>query len=66
MKTIVLVFLAVLTLAQEVLAQEEAALAQLKELGLYDSLQEAVARARYGVYPESQQLASWQAENPAQ
>jgi hypothetical protein len=61
-----MVFLAVLTLAQEVLAQGEAVLAQLKERGLYDSLQEAVARARYGVYPEPQQLASWQAENPAQ
>ena len=47
-------------------AQGEAALAQLKERGLYDSLQEALATARYGVYPEPQQLASWQAENPAQ
>ena len=47
-------------------AQGEAALAQLKERGLYDSLQEALARARFGVYPEPQQLASWQAENPAQ
>ena len=47
-------------------AQGEAALAQLKERGLYDSLQEALARARYGVYPEPRQLASWQAENPAQ
>jgi hypothetical protein len=46
-------------------AQGEAALAQLKERGLYDSLQEALATARYGVYPEPQQLASWQAENPA-
>ena len=47
-------------------AQGEAALAQLKERGLYDSLQEALATARYGVYPEPRQLASWQAENPAQ
>ena len=47
-------------------AQGEAALAQLKERGLYDSLQEALATARYGVYQEPQQLASWQAENPAQ
>ena len=47
-------------------AQGEAALAQLKERGLYDSLQEALARARYGVYPEPQQAAGWQAENPAQ
>ena len=30
-------------------AQGEAALAQLKERGLYDSLQEALATARYGV-----------------
>ena len=34
--------------------------------GLYDSLQEALATARYGVYPEPPQLGSWQAENPAQ
>ena len=47
-------------------AQGEAALAQLKERGLYNSLQEALAMARYGVYPEPRQLASWQAENPAQ
>ena len=47
-------------------AQGEAALAQLKERGLYDSLQEALATARYGVYPEPHQPASWQAENPAQ
>jgi FG-GAP repeat len=47
-------------------AQGEAALAQLKEQGLYDSLQEALATARYGVYPEPQQLATWHAENPAQ
>ena len=47
-------------------AQGEAALAQLKERGLYDSLQEALATARYGVYPEQPQLATWQAENPAQ
>ena len=47
-------------------AQGEAALAQLKERGLYDSLQEALATARYGVYPEQPHLATWQAENPAQ
>jgi hypothetical protein len=47
-------------------AQGEAALAQLKERGLYDSLQEALARAHYGVYPEPQPRVSWQAENPAQ
>ena len=47
-------------------AQREAALAQLKQRGFYASLQEAVAPARYGVYPEPWQLASWQAENPAQ
>jgi hypothetical protein len=46
--------------------QGKAALAQLKERGLYDSLQEALATARYGVYPEPPQLGSWQAENPAQ
>jgi hypothetical protein len=39
---------------------------KLKERGLYNSLQEALATARYGIYPEPQQLASWQAENPAQ
>ena len=47
-------------------AQGEAALAQLKERGLYDSLQEALAAARYGVYPEQPHRATWQAENPAQ
>ena len=47
-------------------AQGQAALAQLKERGLYDSLQEALATARYGVYPEQPHLATWQAENPAQ
>ena len=47
-------------------AQGEAALAQLKERGLYDSLQEALATARYGVYPEQPQLATWHAENPRQ
>jgi FG-GAP repeat len=47
-------------------AQGEAAVAQIKERGLYDSLQEAVARAHYEVYPEPQRLASWQAGNPAQ
>jgi hypothetical protein len=47
-------------------AQGQAALAQLKERGLYNSLQDALATARYGVYPEPRQLASWQAENPAQ
>ena len=46
-------------------AQGEAALAQLKERGLYDSLQDALATARYGVYPEPQ-LATWRAGNPAQ
>ena len=46
--------------------QGEAALRQLKERGLYDSLQEAVGRARYGVYQEPGQLGSWKAENPAQ
>jgi hypothetical protein len=66
MRSTLLVLLAALTFAQEVLAQGEAALAQLKERGLYDSLHEALATARYGIYPEPQQLASWQAENPAQ
>jgi hypothetical protein len=33
-------------------AQGQAALAQLKERGLYDSLQEALATARYGVYAD--------------
>ena len=47
-------------------AQGEAALAQLKERGLYDSLQEALATARYGVYPEQPHLGTWQAENPTQ
>jgi hypothetical protein len=47
-------------------AQGQAALAQLKERGLYDSLQEALATARYGVYPEQPHLATWQAANPAQ
>ena len=47
-------------------AQGEAALAQLEERGLYDSLQEALAAARYGVYPEQPHRATWQAENPAQ
>ena len=46
-------------------AQGEAALAQLKERGLYDSLREALATARYGVYPEQPHLVTWQAENPA-
>jgi hypothetical protein len=36
----------------ELPAQGEAALAQLKERGLYDSLQDALATACYGVYPE--------------
>ncbi len=40
-------------------AQGETALAQLKERGLYDSLQQALETARYRVYPEPQQLASW-------
>lgn len=35
--------------------QGEAAINHLKEQGLYDSLQEAVAAARYGFYPESRQ-----------
>jgi hypothetical protein len=43
-------------------AQGEVALAQLKERGLYDSLQEALATVRYGVYPEARQLASWRPE----
>jgi hypothetical protein len=66
MKSTLFVLLATLTLAQEVLAQGEAALAQLKEGGHYDSLREALATARYGVYPEPRQLANWEAENPAQ
>jgi hypothetical protein len=48
-------------------AQGQAALAQLKEQGLYDSLQDALATAHYyGVYAEPWQVATWQAENPAQ
>jgi hypothetical protein len=47
-------------------AQGEAALAQLRERGLYDSLQEAVGKARYGVYPEPGQPRNWRADNPAQ
>ena len=42
------------------------AVTQLKEQGLSDSLQEAVAEARYGVYAEPQGLASSRAENPLQ
>jgi FG-GAP repeat len=38
----------------------------LKEQGLYGSLQEAVAAARYGVYKVSTDSGEWLADNPAQ
>jgi hypothetical protein len=46
--------------------QREAALNQLKEQGLYGSLQEAVAAARYGFYQESQGDGNWLANNLTQ
>ena len=46
--------------------QGEAALNHLKEQGLYGSLQEAVAAARYGFYQEPKQRGDWLAYNPAQ
>ncbi|MCI0391248.1 MAG: FG-GAP repeat protein [Acidobacteria bacterium] len=46
--------------------QGEAALNHLKEQGLYSSLQQALAAARYGLYQESKQSAAWLANNPAQ
>src|SRR4029450_3023772 len=44
----------------------EAALNHLKEQGLYGSLQEAVAAARYSLYQESEQSLAWLGDNPAQ
>ena len=46
--------------------QGEAALNQLKEQGLYGSLQEAVAAARYGFYQAPNQSDGWSVDNPAQ
>jgi hypothetical protein len=46
--------------------QREAALNHLKEQGLYGSLQEAVAAARYGFYQEPKRSGDWRANNPAQ
>lgn len=46
--------------------QGEAALNHLKEQGLYSSLQQALAAARYGLYQESKQSAAWLADNHAQ
>src|SRR6266540_2203603 len=46
--------------------QGEVALNHLKEQGLYGSLQEAVAAARYGFYQEPKRSGDWRANNPAQ
>jgi len=46
--------------------QGEAALNRLKGQGLYGSLQEAVAAARYGFYQEPKRSGDWRANNSAQ
>src|SRR5262245_35167537 len=46
--------------------QGEAALSHLNEQGLYGSLQEAVAAARYGFYQASKQSGDWLVDNHAQ